>query len=144
MLPVPVEQTTVAALSQSVHRLSRRLRKHAQLQLTASQMSVLNTVERYGELRLGELTRLEQVGKSTMTRLIAKLADAGYVQRRVDPSDGRGFLIALTEHGAAASRLAASRQHAYLGRQLDALDAADRDLLMAVSPVLEKLLAVKA
>ena len=142
--PVPVEESTAAALSQSIHRLSRRLRKHAQMDLTASQMSVLTTVEKHGVLRLGELTRVEQVGKSTMTRLVAKLAEAGYLERLVDPSDGRGSLVSLTDHGAAALRAAAARQHAYLGRQLDALDAADREMLLAVAPALEKLLAVKA
>jgi DNA-binding MarR family transcriptional regulator len=142
--PVPVEESTAAALSQSIHRLSRRLRKHAQMDLTASQMGVLTTVEKHGVLRLGELTRVEQVGKSTMTRLVAKLAGAGYLERLVDPSDGRGSLVSLTDHGAAALRSAAARQLAYLGRQLDALDAADRDMLLAVAPILEKLLAVKA
>jgi DNA-binding MarR family transcriptional regulator len=76
-MPVLHAEESAAALSQSIHRLSRRLRKHARLQLTASQMSALTTVERHGELRLGELGRLEQVGKSTMTRLVSKLADAG-------------------------------------------------------------------
>jgi DNA-binding MarR family transcriptional regulator len=138
------DESTTAALSQSIHRLSRRLRKHAQLQLTASQMSALTTVERHGELRLGELGRLEQVGKSTMTRLVTKLATAGYLRRRVDPTDGRGFLVQLTDHGATALRAAAASQQAYLTRQLDALDAADRELLLAGAPALEKLLAVKA
>ena len=83
-------------------------------------------------------------GKSTMTRLVAKLVHAGYIERRVDPNDGRGFLVSLTDHGAAVLRTAASRQHAYLARQLDALDATDREMLLAAAPVLEKLLAVKA
>ena len=144
MSDVHVEESTAAALSQSIHRLSRRMRKQAQLPLTASQMSALTTVERRGELRLGELTRLEQVGKSTMTRLVAKLADAGYIERRVDPNDGRGFVVSLTDHGACVLRAAASRQHAYLARQLDALGATDREILLAAAPVLEKLLAVKA
>ena len=144
MSDVHVEESTAAALSQSIHRLSRRMRKQAQLQLTASQMSALTTVERHGELRLGELTRLEQIGKSTMTRLVAKLVHAGYIERRVDPNDGRGFLVSLTDHGAAVLRTAASRQHAYLARQLEALGATDRHVLLAAVPVLEKLLAVKA
>jgi DNA-binding MarR family transcriptional regulator len=139
-----VEESTAAALSQSIHRLSRRMRKRAQLQLTASQMSALTTVERHGELRLGELTRLEQIGKSTMTRLVAKLEDEGYIERRVDPNDGRGFLVSLTDHGASVLRTAAARQHAYLARQLDALDVTDREVLVAAAPVLERLLAVKA
>lgn len=141
---VHAEESKAAELSQSIHRLSRRMRKRAQLALTASQMSALTTVERHGELRLGELTRLEQVGKSTMTRLVAKLVDVGYLERRVDPSDGRGFLVSLTEHGASVLKVAALRQHTYLARQLDALEAADRELLLAAAPVLEKLLAVKA
>ena len=71
-MTVPVtDASEVAALSQAVHRLSRRLRKRADLHLTASQISALTTVERHGELRLGELARLEQIGKSTMTRLVA-------------------------------------------------------------------------
>jgi DNA-binding MarR family transcriptional regulator len=87
---------------------------------------------------------LEQIGKSTMTRLVAKLEDEGYIERRVDPNDGRGFLVSLTDRGASALRTAAARQHAYLARQLDALDATDREVLLAAAPVLEKLLALKA
>jgi DNA-binding MarR family transcriptional regulator len=143
-MPALHAEESTAALSQSIHRLARRLRKHAQLQLTASQMSALSTVERHGELRLGELGRLEQIGKSTMTRLVSKLADAGYIRRRVDPADGRGFLVTLTDHGAATLRAAAANQQAYLARQLDALDAPDRELLFAAAPALEKLLVVKA
>jgi DNA-binding MarR family transcriptional regulator len=144
MWDLHVEESTAAALGQSIHRLSRRMRKQARLQLTASQMSALTTVERHGELRLGELTRLEQVGKSTMTRLVAKLGHAGYIERRVDPDDGRGFLVSLTDHGASVLRAAAARQHAYLARQLEALDVTDREVLLAAAPVLERLLAVKA
>ncbi|HKU79212.1 MAG TPA: MarR family transcriptional regulator [Rhodanobacteraceae bacterium] len=134
----------VAALAQVVQRLSRRLRKRADLHLTASQTSALATVERHGELRLGELARLEQVGKSTMTRAVTKLEDAGYIRRWVDPGDGRVFLVALTDHGAAELREARSRQQAYLLRQFDALDAAERAALLDAVPALEKLLAVKA
>lgn len=134
----------VAALGQAVHRLARRLRKRADLPLTASQTSALTTVERHGELRLGELARLEQVGKSTMTKLVAKLEDADYLRRWVDPNDGRVSLVTLTGHGAAVLREARSRQQAYLLRQFEALDAADQSALLASVPPLEKLLAVKA
>ena len=134
----------VAALGQAVHRLSRRLRKRADLALTASQTSALTTVERHGELRLGELARLEQIGKSTMTRAVTKLEDAGYLRRWVDSGDGRVFLVALTDHGGTVLREARSRQQAYLLRQFEALDAADREALLASVTALEKLLEVKA
>lgn len=139
-----VKASDVAALSQSIHRLSRRLRKRAQLPLTASQLSALTTVQNHGPLRLGEFARLEQIGKSTMTRLVSKLEDQGYISRRVDPNDGRGFIVALTDHGSDVLQAAASRQHDYLARQLDALEESDRQTLIAAVPTLEKLLAVKA
>jgi hypothetical protein len=41
-------------------------------------------------------------------------------------------------------RAAAASQQVYLARQLDALEAPDRELLFAAVPALEKLLAVKA
>ncbi len=134
----------VAALAQAVHRLSRRLRKRADLHLTASQTSALTTVERHGELRLGELARLEQIGKSTMTRLVTKLEDAGYLHRWTDPTDGRVSLVTVTDHGKTVLREARSRQQAYLLRQFQALDDVDRNALLASVPAIEKLLAVKA
>ncbi len=144
-MTVPVTNAPeVAALSQAVHRLSRRLRKRADLHLTASQISALTTVERHGELRLGELARLEQIGKSTMTRLVAKLEEAGYLYRWVDPADGRVSLVKVTDHGAEVLRVARARQHAYLQRQFEALDNADQAALLASVTALEKLLAVKA
>ena len=134
----------VAALGQAVHRLSRRLRKRADLPLTASQTSALATVERHGELRLGELARLEQVGKSTMTRAVTKLEGAGYIRRWVDPDDGRVSLVALTDFGASVLGEARIRQKAYLTRQFEALDEADQAALLGALPALEKLLAVRA
>jgi len=139
-----VQDSTAVALTQSVHRLSRRLRKRAALKLTPSQTSALATVERHGPLRVGELARFEQVGKSTITRLVAGLEAAGYLQRSVDPDDGRSFLVALTDQAADALHDAALRQHAYLTRQLEALDDADRDALFAALPAIEKLLEVNA
>lgn len=134
----------VAALAQAVHRLSRRLRKRADMSLTASQASALATVERHGELRLGDLARLEQVGKSTMTRLVTKLEAAGYLYRWVDPTDGRVFLVKVTDHGLGTLHAARIRQQAYLTRQFEALDGADRAVLLASIAAIEKLLAVKA
>ena len=139
-----VEESAAVALTQSVHRLSRRLRKRAALQLTPSQISALATVGRHDQIRVGELARLEQVGKSTITRLVSHLEQAGYLRRSVDPDDGRSYLVSLTDQAAEALRAAEARQHVYLTRQLDALDPADRDALFAALPAIEKLLEVKA
>lgn len=52
-----------------------------------------------GTLRMGELTRKVRRTKSTVTVLVAKLARAGYVERRPDPADSRSTLVSLTEKG---------------------------------------------
>jgi DNA-binding MarR family transcriptional regulator len=144
-MTVPVtEAPEIAALSQAVHRLSRRLRKRADLHLTPSQISALTTVERHGELRLGELARLEQIGKSSMTRLVFKLEEAGYLHRWVDPADGRVSMVSVTDQGTDVLRAARSRQQTYLLRQFEALDGTDQAALLAAVAALEKLLAVKA
>ena len=62
----------------------------------------------------------------------------------MDPSDGRGFLVNLTDHGATVLSAARARQEAYLLRQFSALGAADQTALLAAVAPLEKLLAVKA
>jgi hypothetical protein len=102
---------------------------------------VLTTVEKHGASASASHPRRagRQVDDGSPSR-----SSPRRIERLVDPSDGRGSLVSLTDHGAAALRSAAARQLAYLSRQLDALDAADREMLLAVAPILEKLLAVKA
>jgi DNA-binding MarR family transcriptional regulator len=141
---VALDTSAVVALGQVVNRLSRRLRKRTDLALSASQMSALITVERHGTLRLGEVARLEQVSKSTMTRLLSKLEAGGFIERWVDSSDRRVFLVKLTPHGVDVLRDARARQEAYLVRQFEALDVADQEALLASVSALERLLAVKA
>jgi DNA-binding MarR family transcriptional regulator len=95
-------------------------------------------------MRLGELARLEQISKSTMTRLVCKLEARNFINRWVDPKDGRVFLVTLTEPGARMLREARARQEHYLARQFDALDARDQAALLAAVSALERLLEVKA
>lgn len=136
--------TEAAALRHTTLRLSRRLRKQSGAGLTPSQMSALATLERHGTIRIGELARLEQIGKSSTTRLAARLEEAGYIRREADPEDGRGYSVALTELGRDLLDASNERANAYLARQLAALDAADRRHVVAALPALERLLGVKA
>ena len=50
--------------------------------------------------RLGELAEQAQVAKQTATALVDRLERAGYVERVIDPSDGRGRLVRLAARGA--------------------------------------------
>jgi len=53
----------------------------------------------YGDLPMKKLAELINRDKSTVTALVAKLIDFGYVQRKANESDLRSSIISLTEKG---------------------------------------------
>ena len=133
----------VAALRNATLRLARRLRKQADLDLTPSQMSGLSTLERHDTMRVGELARREQIGKSSATRLVARLEVLGLARRQPDPIDGRSFFVELTDHGRQLLGKASEQANDYLARQVAELTPEDRKLLMSALPVLERLATTK-
>lgn len=132
----------VAALQDVSLRLTRKLRKRSQTELTMSQISALSTLERHGPVRVGDLARREQISKSSITRLVARLEETGYLERGVDPDDGRSFVVAITSNG--HNLLAAARQRAneFLAHQVGRLSEDDRQSILAALPALERLVAL--
>lgn len=125
-------------------RLTRRLRKHAGIGLTPSQQSALTTLDRHGAMRVGQLAEREQIGKSSTTRLVAKLEKLGLAERTQDSADGRSWFVALTDRGADLLADSSERADAYLARQFAELSPGDQSRLLAALPVMERLLEVKA
>jgi DNA-binding MarR family transcriptional regulator len=107
-----------------------------------SQISALSTIQRHGPLRVGDLARREQISKSSVTRLVARLEETDYLERRVDPEDGRSFVVVITAHG--HDLLAASRRRAneFLAHQVGRLSEDDRHAIFAALPSLERLVAL--
>lgn len=133
----------VAPLRLVTVRLARRLRKHAGMGLTPSQQSALTILERRGPMRVGQLADREQISKSSVTRLVAKLEGMGLVERTQDAADGRSWWVALTDQGAELLATSSKRADAYLARQLAELPPDDQRRLLAALPVLERLLDVR-
>lgn len=125
-------------------RLVRRTRKRSGTGLTPSQLSALSTIERHGSLRLGRLGELEQVTKSTVTRLVSRLEQEGILARVADEEDGRSSRVELTDAGRRLMDKANSRADAYLARQIDALTSDEQARLFAAVPVLQRLLDARA
>jgi DNA-binding MarR family transcriptional regulator len=50
-------------------------------------------------IHVSELARLARVRKQTIAEAVAQLEQAGYVERRPDPRDGRAQLVFLTPRG---------------------------------------------
>jgi len=60
---------------------------------------VSNSINRKGNLTMGELSNALSVPLSTATRIVDWLVDNGYVQRLPDPEDRRIVRVALTDIG---------------------------------------------
>lgn len=126
-------------------RLARRMNRRASTaELTPSRLSALASIGRAGPLRLGELAQRERISKSSVTRLVDRLEEAGYITRVTDPSDGRGTLVDVTAPGREVIDAATARAEDYLTQQLAGLGEDDLRVLEAAWPTLERLLEVKA
>jgi DNA-binding MarR family transcriptional regulator len=130
----------VEQLRLSLFRLSRRLRKRSEIGLTPSQQSAMSTIERHGPVRLSRLGELEQINKSSVTRLVAKLEARGLIARLPDTDDGRSWQVELTPAGRRLTEESSMRADTYLARQIAALPAGDQRRILEVIPVLQRLL----
>ena len=134
----PVE--TAARLRLAIVRTARRLRQEAGGELTPSSAAALATIERRGPLAPSELAELERVKRPTITRVVARLEEAGLVERTGDPSDGRASLVSITRQGSELLRRIRTRKNAYLARRLSKLEADDLAALERAADVLERIL----
>ncbi len=137
--PAAIRGEQFAALQDVSLLLTRRVRKHSQSDLTMSQVSALSTILRHGPIRVGELARREQISKSSTTRLVARLEELGYVERTVDPEDGRGFVVDITGNGHRLLSAARERANEYLVHQIGRLSEDDRFAILAALPSLQRL-----
>jgi DNA-binding MarR family transcriptional regulator len=135
-----VDLATVEQLRLALFRLSRRLRKQSQTGLTPSQQSAMSAIERHGPVRLTRLGELEQINKSSVTRLVAKLEARGLIARLPDADDGRSWQVELTPTGRRLMEQSAERADSYLAGQIAALSAGDQRQILDVIPVLQRLL----
>ena len=124
----------------AVTRSARRLRQAAGSDLSPSLTAALATVERHGPLTPTELAARERVQRPTVTRIVARLEDAGLVTRAGDPGDRRSSLITVTPAGRALLATARTRKDAFLSERLEMLAPADRATLERAAALLEGLL----
>src|SRR5215210_5639862 len=105
-----------------VARTARRLRQEAGQDLSPSLTSALASIDRHGPLTPSELAAHERVQRPTATRLLARLAELGLVERSADPADRRSALISVSAAGRALLRRTRTRKNHYLAQRLAALE----------------------
>jgi DNA-binding MarR family transcriptional regulator len=117
-------------LSLAVMRLARQLRfRNPSSPVSLSQLSALATLTNEGPMTPGALAIRERVRPPSMTRVIASLADEGFVDRAPHPVDGRQVLVSVSESGAELVKAARRARQEWLGERLVKLDGDKRAVL---------------
>lgn len=111
--------------------------------LQPGEFDVLATLRRSGApfaLTPTELYEVAMISSGSMTNRIDRLENAGLVERRPNPSDKRGTLVALTDAGVALIDKAIV---AHVENQRAILDGLSQDEQVALSTLLAKLLSLQ-
>src|SRR4051812_6392317 len=102
-------------------RIARRMRQAASGDLSPTQGAALATIDCHGPLTPSELAMRERIQRPTATRVLARLEEAGLVERTADPADRRSSLVTTSASGKALLATVRERKDAYLVERLDRL-----------------------
>lgn len=139
-MPDAFDAEDVARLRIALARVSRRLDRHSRGgSLSATQASVLASAAKHGPVRLSDLAEIEGINPTMLSRIVAKLEDAGLLRRAADPLDGRAALVETTEAGRALHRTLRDERTRLLTDRLAAMPADSAAQLLAALPALEAL-----
>lgn len=89
-------------------------------------------------MRQREIAQMQLIAQSSLSRLLNRLEEEGYVERVVDPLDARSALIRLTDKGRRSQREIGTRHLEDISRELGARLTADE--MRALERLCRKLL----
>ncbi len=84
----------------------------------------------------GALAIRERVRPPSMTRVIASLADMGFVDRAPHPIDGRQVLVSVSESGAELVKAARRARQEWRAERLATLNRSERDILRSAADLM--------
>jgi len=128
----------VARLRGVISRLARRLNATSTDEgLTPTQYSVLGLIAVRGPLGLTELTDLEGLNPTMLSRVVRKLDDEGLIRRQPDPADQRAVRVQVTPAGAQVHERIRTHRTQVLYACLERLPVEVTDELLRAVPMLE-------
>jgi DNA-binding MarR family transcriptional regulator len=130
----------VARLRAVIGRLARQLNETSTGEgLTPTQYSVLALVRTRGPLGLAELTEMEGLNPTMLSRVIRVLDDAGLILRSPDPGDMRAARLEITLAGEQMHERIKERRTSVLTECLNRLPPQTAAALLDNVPALEAL-----
>ena len=135
-----IDEETVIRLRRVVLRLARQLNAASLGEgLTPTQASVLSIVTHRGPLGLTELTEIEGLNPTMLSRVVGKLDSFGLIRRLRDPEDFRAARVEVTPEGKHAYQRIAAERAAILSERVADLPPEQAVALVAALPALETL-----
>jgi DNA-binding MarR family transcriptional regulator len=135
-----MDNDTVIRLWRVVLRLARQL--NAALppeELTLTQASVLAVIVARGPLSLAELTEIEGINPTMLSRVIGKLDGFGLIRRQRNPADFRAASVEATPEGERRYEKISAQRSAVICECVDGLPAEQVTALVAALPAFETL-----
>src|SRR5580704_9940774 len=135
-----MEEETVIRLRRTILRLARQLNAASVGEgLTPTQASVLGIVANRGPLGLTELTEIEGLNPTMLSRVVGKLDSFGLIRRLRDPDDFRAARVEGTPEGRDAYDRISAQRAAIISECVADLPAEQAAALVAALPALENL-----
>lgn len=100
--PVRALQRTLTYRLHLLHKLTdqeSQRRYRSELGLTLSDGRCLAAVGSFAPLSINDLARVSNLTKGQASRAAQSLVDQGLIEKTIDPDDGRGVVLHLTESG---------------------------------------------
>jgi DNA-binding MarR family transcriptional regulator len=142
---VDIDSRLASDLSLSVMRLARQLRfRRPESPVSLSQLSALSTLAKEGAMTPGALALRERVRPPSMTRVIASLAELGFVARNAHPADGRQVLVSVSARGSESIEAERRASQEWLKTRLSQLDADQRSALLVAADLMSELVDERA
>jgi DNA-binding MarR family transcriptional regulator len=130
----------VARLRGVIPRLARQLNDTSTgADLTPTQYSVLALVRLRGPIGLAELTELEGLNPTMLSRIVKVLDERGLVRRLPDPKDMRAARLEATRDGEQVHDRVREQRTQMLSECLDRLPEDTAETLLAAVPAMEAL-----
>jgi DNA-binding MarR family transcriptional regulator len=135
-----MDEESVIRLRRTILRLARQLNAASVGEgLTPTQASVLGIVTNRGPLGLTELTEIEGLNPTMLSRVVGKLDSFGLIRRLRDPDDFRAARVEVTPEGKQTYQRIAAERAALLSERVAGLPPEQVVALVAALPALENL-----
>jgi DNA-binding MarR family transcriptional regulator len=138
-----IASTDLSQLGVDVVVASARLTRLASRDVSAlphAAMRLMGRLDELGPTRISELAKADRCSQPTMSNLVQRQEENGWVRREPDPADSRASLISLTPAGRAELDRARHEAGEAIAARLRHLPQSDLETLQAAVTVMHRIL----